>query len=56
LRPDAVHHQELRRQLQGGARRLRITCPFPKVVHKDRRKVATPPDLPEGQVPALRLK
>jgi len=36
LRLDAASHQELARQLQGGARRLQITCPFPEVVAKVR--------------------
>jgi len=88
LRLDAASQQELCRQLQSGAKRLQLTCPFPEVVHKvrqatrkqgqskdpkvalleiedvskdqashpDRQQVATLLELPEDQVPDLRLK
>jgi hypothetical protein len=37
---DEVGQQELRRQLQNGAKRLQLTCPFPEVVDKVRKATA----------------
>ena len=40
FRVDEVGQQELRRQLQRGAKRLQLTCPFPDVVDKVRQATA----------------
>jgi len=37
---DEADRQELRRQLQSGAKRLQLTCPFPEVVDKVRKATA----------------
>ncbi len=47
FRVDEAGQQELRRQLQSGAKRLQVTCPFPDVVDKVRKATAkkgTPKD------------
>jgi hypothetical protein len=53
---DAAGRQELRRQLQNGAKRLQLTCPFPEVVDKVRKATANKGDPITPKVALLEIE
>lgn len=56
LRLGAASQQELARQLQSGARRLQLTCPFPEVVDKVRQATANQGKPTEPKVALLEIE
>jgi hypothetical protein len=56
FRVDEVGQQKLRRQLQSGAKRLQLTCPFPEVVDKVRQATAKKGNPKDPKVSLLEIE
>jgi hypothetical protein len=56
LRLDEADQQELRRQLQSGAKRLQLLCPFPEVVDKVRQATAKKGPAKDPKVALLEIE